>query len=324
MRAENNLLMRKIYSCAICTLVFVAFQVSAQSTSAPSPLSKVAKRSSQETTVPQLASTEDQSGTKNRPLIVEIIETREEAADKQAAEVHRQHEAANSRENTNLTGGLLLIAFVQAFLFLWQLWLMRTSARHTAIAATAAQASVNLARAGERAYLFVESVSHNAREWREGTAPFEWAFRITNHGRTPAIISEISAYATISDGIPTEKGWDQASARYPGLNGRHPELERLPPSYVLAPSASSEPFIRHGDQAQLSTATHDAPDYIKQKREHLRLMTVGPDTYFWLVGHVTYRDTYGVECISRFCFGIDQPILDTVSERGGERWNRRT
>ena len=299
---------------------YLCVGVLAQSVSTPSP-SHSNPLSKPDVRVIQSETEQNQTGTKSRPFVVDGAESTEDAAEKRASRDHRKQEANNSSYTTIFTGLLFAVAIVQAGLFIWQLLLMQVTAKDTATAAKAAQASVNLARAGERAYLFVESVAHNAKDWRQGRAPFEWSFRITNHGRTPAIVTEISAFTTISDGKPTANGWDDSGAEYASFHTTEPEV--LPPSYVLSQGASSEPFARTGDRGPLIRGT-DLPESIKQERERLYVRTVGPGNYFWLIGHVKYRDTYGEECISRFCFGIDQPFLNTVSEKGGEHWNRRT
>jgi hypothetical protein len=249
----------------------------------------------------------EQPGTKKKPLVVEILEGETDSAEKLVARDHRLLEATNSQWTMKLTAGLVFLAFVQAILFLWQLSLMNKS--------------THLGRAGERAYLFVESVSQNSQEWSSGIAPFKWTFRVTNHGRTPAIITEIAAYSTISDGTPTENGWNDIGALYPSNNQGRLAIEKLPPSYVIGREASSLDFFRHGDRSQL-VVNSSVRDEIKNRNVDLFMRICGPGTYFWLVGHVKYLDSYGVACISKFCFGVEPWV--TVSERGGEKLNSRT
>lgn len=51
-----------------------------------------------------------------------------------------------------------------------------------------------------RPHLFVESVSHNLDEWREGRAGLSFKFRIVNYGAGPAIVTTTIARAFLSRG----------------------------------------------------------------------------------------------------------------------------
>lgn len=88
----------------------------------------------------------DIRGTKGAPLIVETVEGPNDAAERDSAAKHREQEATNSRFTMIFTGAMVIIAVLQAFLFLIQLKLMRKSLVDTTIAAKAAEAAAKLAR----------------------------------------------------------------------------------------------------------------------------------------------------------------------------------
>ena len=222
-----------------------------------------------------------------------------------------------------ITGVMMLIAGAQAWLFVRQLRLMDATAKDTAAAARAAEASAAAVRNTERAFVFAQSVAHNMNEWRNGAGPLEWTFKLTNYGRTPAWILRIEAFATVSDGKPTPEGWDNTGAVYQSQHARFVETEKLSQGFVLEPGASSEPFSRSVERI-LTLNRDDLPTQLREERENLRLMTSMPGaTYVWLIGSVIYRDMYNIDCKTTFCWGIDQPF-GTVSERGGPTMNLHT
>jgi hypothetical protein len=139
---------------------------------------------------------------------------------------------------------LCVVVYFQCLFMIRQEFVLKESIDVAETSANAARDSVNVAQAGDRAYVFVESVSNNPQEWRSGVTPFTWEFRITNHGRTPALITEITAFATLSDGQPTATGWDNANAVYRSRNFEYSQQEKLRPGYVLSQGASSESFSR--------------------------------------------------------------------------------
>jgi hypothetical protein len=95
------------------------------------------------------------------------------------------------------TGGLFLVGFGQAALFLWQLRLIRTSLRDSKLAAEAATKSADAAllnaeavKLAERAYV---KMSHYSAPNRpalsfEDSGVFTIKVRVKNHGRTPATV----------------------------------------------------------------------------------------------------------------------------------------
>lgn len=222
-----------------------------------------------------------------------------------------------------VTAVMMVIAAVQAWLFVRQLRLMDATARDTAAAARAAEASVAVVRNTERAFIFAQSVAHNMTEWRYGAGPLDWKFKLTNYGRTPARILRLDAFVAVSDGKPTPQGWDNSGAVYKCDMERFVEREDLPQGFVLEPGATSEPFSRESNRV-LATNRNDLPPELLIERQNLQLMTSMPGaTYVWMVGSVVYRDMYNVECKTTFCWGIDQPS-GKVSERGGQEMNLLT
>ena len=115
-----------------------------------------------------------------------------------------------------LTFILALIAGIQAYLFVRQLKVTQRALDDSKEAANAAQLSADAAKASadalpkiERAYLFVEvrfdtkyETPYQARPDGRYEATIEVV--ITNHGKTPAILTRLRAYAYTQEIAPTE------------------------------------------------------------------------------------------------------------------------
>jgi hypothetical protein len=104
-----------------------------------------------------------------------------------------------------LTAVLAVIAFFQLWLFLRQLRLAERAARDAEVAANAAKASAEILPKIERAYVFVEvfigDVTIIERNFHYSVAI---KVRFTNHGKTPAILTKVRAYAVFSDDSPSK------------------------------------------------------------------------------------------------------------------------
>lgn len=127
-------------------------------------------------------------GTKDFPLVVETLETKPDATEKERNAQHRAQEIANSRSTNQLTGGLLAVAAVQLSLFFWQLRLMQRNIVDTRKAANAAQKSADALVASERPFLTVDIVSKFGTV-ENGEQTVHCACKILNEGKSPAIIN---------------------------------------------------------------------------------------------------------------------------------------
>lgn len=199
-------------SALVCVLVALPLVCAAAQSHSPSPRpAEVSQPPQQQASGPQPATESDKRGTKNAPLVVETVEGPSDAAEKKTAAQHRQQEASNSRLTRNFTGGMLLVAVLQASFFLWQLILLRASsaeARQVAeaakISADAAQRSVISLIHAERAYIFAEFV---LEAWPLQSASGEGVknavtLKAWNYGKTPAILTNVRASVLIDRTVP--------------------------------------------------------------------------------------------------------------------------
>lgn len=144
----------------------------------------------------------EQRGTKESPLFVEGLITAKPSEQETARET-RESKEKSANENLSIrlsglnalfTGFLMLIALVQAYLFLRQLGYMRVSLRDTKIAAEAAKISSEAVMLAERAYLKVV-FSKEGLQWkwtrRDAPSGFEIDLSVKNFGRTPASVTDI-------------------------------------------------------------------------------------------------------------------------------------
>lgn len=282
--------------------------------------------------------------TNDAPFPVRIIESPAEAISrKEQEETSNRHEAEDlkaqiraataAEEQVLLARVNLVVAIVGGLLLLVTLKETRRAA-HAAVAAAeagrdsakAAQESVNLTRASERAYVMAESVAHNFLNWRiSAEKNFNWSFQLTNHGRTPAKILSIATLVTISDGNPLKGGgWDNAGAEFENNAFMPLAFKELGLGFVLKPGASTEPYVETGDRLITKDRGHPLPEAFLKKLDRLYEKTAAHGvTLVWMIGSVAYRDMFGVEHHTDFCWGIDQPF-GTVSERGGPDMNAQT
>jgi hypothetical protein len=105
-----------------------------------------------------------------------------------------------------LTGLMLLVAGGQLWMFFKQLKLTQDAVSAGAVAAYAAKASAEALPKIERAYLFVEVLLNRAIEFDKDSGAYwaEMLVRITNHGKTPAILTRFRAYADFLDVAPRQ------------------------------------------------------------------------------------------------------------------------
>jgi len=88
------------------------------------------------------ASQPDLRGTKSQPLVIESIESAEDAAEKREQIKYRDIDSQTARRGMWLTVGMLVVAAIQALFFIVQLRLMGKSMRVAEAAVTATEQSV--------------------------------------------------------------------------------------------------------------------------------------------------------------------------------------
>ena len=151
---------------------------------------KVAQPDKHHAAGPQAKAEPDKRGTKSAPIVVETLESPADAVEKKASAKHREDEASRNGWMMVFTGGLLIIAIVQAGLFWYQLRLMRDATKEAAAAATAAKNSVELARqafvATHRPEIVVQSIRSSFGP--ESSSDFSMKADVTifNRGTTEA------------------------------------------------------------------------------------------------------------------------------------------
>ena len=174
-------------------LMVVAASALAQSLPAvPRPL-VVGQPAQQHASAVQEKAESDQRGTKSAPLVVETVESQSDADEKVDVARHRRSEATNNRISILIAGLALLVAFVQAYLFIRQLSLMRDSLAHSRQAAEATTAATEVAlkqflashRPHVRAFLFKEVGGPSE------TIPL--ALEYVNTGTLPAHVTAIES-----------------------------------------------------------------------------------------------------------------------------------
>lgn len=131
-------------------------------------------------------------GTQTSPFVVQTFETADDIEDKGLSKEQRRVEIRNNNASLFLAVGVLLVAALQAGLFVWQLVYMRKSLVDTGVAAEAAKKSADIAMetlySTQRAFVTVPGV-RTEYEWPEPDKPpraFAFRFEIANKGMTPA------------------------------------------------------------------------------------------------------------------------------------------
>jgi hypothetical protein len=122
---------------------------------------------------------------------------------------------------------LTIIAAIQIAMFIVQLQLTKSIAR-------TAKSSADALPRIERAYVFVDiAVSREAREELKdfSTVTFSFAVKLTNYGKTPAILTKMSLYPVLEDTPPKE------------LMSADSAEPVIPDGMVIGPGASHEMLI---------------------------------------------------------------------------------
>jgi hypothetical protein len=170
------------------------------------------------------------------------------------------------------TFALVVVGVLQAALFFVQLKLIRESLAPAKEAADAAKLNAQAVVDAERAYLFVSvggdvvPVMKKAVEFDEASsAKFELkiSYAFQNHGRTPAIIREISHGACIAPDLPIERTYSP--------------IIHLPSHLLATNNATSN--IPVDDTPTITPAIAKSIDDIENT--------------FWFYGTITYDDMFG-------------------------------
>ncbi len=171
---------------ATLILLFISGLVFAELS--PSSIPPIAEHNYSEAQKKKEERTSKTPGSKDFPLIVETLESKSDAAEKERTAQHRAQEIATSRSTNQLTGGLLTVAVIQLGLFFWQLCLMQRNIQDTRKAADAAQKSADALIASERPFLTV-SIVNKFDSVENGKQTVHCACKILNEGKSPAIIN---------------------------------------------------------------------------------------------------------------------------------------
>lgn len=172
-----------------------------------------------------------------------------------------------------VTCGLLVVAAVQAGLFIWQLRLLRATAADTAKSADAAEKAANAALGVELPRLEVRDVRWSIAD-SFGRQPFvqtHAAVHLRDCGRNEAVIVE-SCGAMILNELP-------ATAVYPRTRVRKAAIGNT----VRSEHGFSIDFPNEGQLPQIA-----AEKVLKGER-------------LWVIGYAIYRDFLGSHWISKFC-----------------------
>lgn len=226
---------------------------------------------------------------------------------------------------TDISAYLQTIANGVIALFTYRLWVStRVQSDQTQQSLQMTREGLDLTRASQRAYLFVVPLEHNTREWLAGNDPFGWAFKVWNHGTTPAVVKEISAAVTIARTPPLLPDQD----RHAGQADEYASTTVLRPMtespFILSSGSSSIEYKLDGDHAPLDM-TQQLPDAVRAKRTFLRTHAspASPETWFWMRCVVRYDDVYGESHVTAACFYLN-PGHRTFSEQSGPGMNFRT
>lgn len=274
---------------ALVSATIVASAAHATSTppTAPLPLTDVGPRSS------TLQS--DLRGTRSLPLVIESVVSAEDVTEKREEAKYRAIDSSTARWIMLLTGGMLLVAVVQAIFFFVQLRLMRASMRVAQMAAAATERTVetmeDTARRQLRAYVSVD------RAWIEFPEPGvpHVTVIIKNAGQTPAY---------------DLRHWiHQWIERYP----LEIQLPVPPDGFVMSSSLLG------------AAATHSMQ--LKHPSPIIRLPFIDeigtPEATIYVYGEITYKDIFGTQQFLRYRLqhgGPTQPPPGVLSpcEEGNE------
>jgi hypothetical protein len=231
---RNGHLRRMKLRCLIVALIFLAAFASDSWGQSSQPFPSRGKDSQAveaKTTKDQSASTPDQRGTKAQPIIVDVVKAAPDENERQAERDERNKKTASDWWLNFFTALLALFTFslvataiAQIVIFVRQLRLIRESlgpaekaASAAADAADAAKLNAQAVIAAEAAYIFVEICGQNVVDIIKymqdapsiAPQPILIQYRFMNHGKTPAVIKEISYGAIVAENLPRQREYSQ-------------------------------------------------------------------------------------------------------------------
>ena len=222
-------------------------------------------------------------GSKSRPVYMVPVETARDASREATANRLQSQETSSNWLIMLFTGGMLLVAAAQAFLFLRQLRLMRDSLDTAASAARSAESSVEIMRDTAqrqlRAYMSIET---SKIEFPDPGRP-KATINYRNAGQTPAYDVQIWIHQWI--------------ACYPmGC-----ELPRPPDDFVMAKSLLGP--------GAYQTMVIEAPEPIARE-PYLDLVGTAEGTVY-VYGEIRYKDVFGHSHFYKykFMYGGSEPNI---------------
>ncbi|WP_188063205.1 hypothetical protein [Sphingobium sp. KCTC 72723] len=184
--------------------------------------------------------------------------------------------------------------------------------------------SNEIAEKAIRPWVFVEVVDTNATKWMSEGWPFEFGFKLTNFGASPAIIDKILCQVVAYDIVPPMPGhfYPNPTNEQKLYRSRiHKFNEKLRDTLVLPPSAESRKFSDSGNRAMVINDKTPEP-YRSQRETFLMLISMNDYSHF-LYGNVVYRDVNNIIHETGFCFRHSFSH-DWITEEGGNDYNYRT
>jgi hypothetical protein len=226
---------------------------------------------------------QDQRGTEQNPIFVKgavatsippspPAATPEEIARDQQKVADDHLLAVATNQLAIWTGILVFVAVVQAVMFFWQLRLTRAASKDAHAAADAAKASADALPRIERAYLFADISFVDLTVMRKDAEyDMKILVRITNHGKTPAVLTSFRCYPLWHDQAPQQL--------LP-----HREADRKMPEGLAISSTPFEWIIKENIDHERYT---DLCDVVR---------------HLYVVGLVKYKDVLGDERETGFCW----------------------
>lgn len=255
------MLKRRSVVLALALCLALAWDSWGQSSDHPQPKAQKTKQ----------AAAADQRGTKQAPIVVEVLPAKD--ADEKT---NRDEEERKNKNNADwwlvkLTGILAAIGFLQLLVFGWQGIQLKNTVKTTK---EAADAAVSL----ERPYLFIAKI-----HLREGvmladrtTATCEYT--IENYGKTPAILAFSCVDLRLLQGLPKQ----------PKYKNITPWRDRL--------VYQREPIGENEFRSILPESDQDA--YNRELEGH----------EMFLLGYFTFYDVFGKRRKTGFCYRLDRTM----------------
>jgi hypothetical protein len=160
-----------------------------------------------------------ENATDNEKTPTQILLLNQEASTEKPAEPSEEERAERDEHRRNENGLanytrwlaaftllLVIVAGVQAGLFVWQLRLMKTGSLDTKVAADAAKESADVSKttmeANNRPWLKLVITSAGQFVIKDGKAHLRIAYAIDNVGKSPAIAAHFGAFAKVTKPFP--------------------------------------------------------------------------------------------------------------------------